>query len=129
MILFYCVILFLIHALLPLFQFHYDLILLMILVVSSRFVRTFQFHYDLILLLYLYCTSSPRPCDFNFIMILFYFIKKRNNVIIISSFQFHYDLILFKIKITDEHGNTISFQFHYDLILLIYYDRQDTGYT
>ena len=49
MILFYCVILFLIHALLPRFQFHYDLILLLFLIF-------FLFRYSY----------------FNFIMILFY---------------------------------------------------------
>ena len=77
--------------------------------------------------------------NFNFIMILFYWLRVQNNVYTPSKFQFHYDLILFMLpvmlflllkkfqfhydlilflKYIFQHVQKLKFQFHYDLILL-----------
>ena len=72
MILFYSIISFCNHDSITWFQFHYDLILFLLVLVVLKLIVLFQFHYDLILLLVLLYYLFRVQCDFNFIMILFY---------------------------------------------------------
>ena len=98
------------------FQFHYDLILLLHITVIVSLSFRFQFHYDLILFdvlvlkewkvyiisisLWSYSIKNmvigvlQLWVDFNFIMILFYYSSHLFIIVWQYSFQFHYDLIL-----------------------------------
>ena len=76
------------------FQFHYDLILLFTVTLTSFPCVAFQFHYDLILFINVLEQKELKE-KFQFHYDLILFIHRNRNFPCLKGFQFHYDLILF----------------------------------